>query len=107
MTRFSLATWVRSAAIASILTCAMLAVIIVGGEESPALKNWLKATFYHHWLGKGALALMLFAFITIFFRPKNYAPRGLSFLIGLEALVAALSALVIAGFFFLHLMGAV
>jgi len=60
-----LSSWVRAVAIATIATGLMLALLIVAAEESPALKNWLKATFYHHWLGKGALALALFALVSV------------------------------------------
>ena len=61
----SLSSWVRSVAIAAMVTAVMLAVLIVSAEEIPALKDWLKATFYHHWLGKGALAIIVFIVVTV------------------------------------------
>ncbi len=97
-----LASWIRSVALATIVTSLLLAALIVSAEEIPALKDWLKATFYHHWLGKGALALGSFAIVSLVFRLKR-APR-LSTVILAETIFVALSACVIAGFFLLHLL---
>ncbi|MDO8514827.1 MAG: hypothetical protein Q7S50_04780 [bacterium] len=97
-----LASWVRSVAIATIVTSLMLAVLIVSAEETPALKDWLKATFYHHWLGKGALALGLFTVASLTLRLKH-APR-LSTIIFLETVAVILAVGVIAGFFLLHVL---
>lgn len=96
-----LVTWVRSVAIATITTSIMLAALIVAAEEIPALKNWLKATFYHHWLGKGVLALGLFTIVNLLFRFKSDTPR-LSTLIIVETIAVILSVCIIAGFFLLH-----
>ncbi len=96
-----LATWVRSVAIATITTSVMLAALIVAAEEIPALKNWLKATFYHHWLGKSILALGLFAVISLILRFKGDTPR-LSTIIIVETIAVILSVCIIAGFFLLH-----
>ena len=97
-----LATWIRSVAIATIVTSLMLAVLIVSAEEIPALKDWLKATFYHHWLGKGALALGIFAVVSLALRLKR-APQ-LSTIILIETIVVVLSVCVISGFFLLHVL---
>ena len=106
MTNQPLASWVRSVAFATIVTSVMLSVLIVSAEEIPGLKNWLKDTFSHHWLGKGALALLLFATTTFLFRIKRSA-QSLSTYIVIEAFVVAASVGVIAGFFFLHTLGVV
>ena len=98
-----LSSWVRSTAIASIATALMLALLIVVAEESPALKNWLKATFYHHWLGKGALALGLFALLSVALSLQRSTAR-LSSIIFFEAVAVVVSVSVIAGFFLLHLL---
>ena len=97
----SLSSWVRAVAIASIVTALMLALLIVAAEESPALKNWLKATFYHHWLGKGALALALFALVSVALSLRQSAMR-LSSVIFFEAVAVCVSVGIIAGFFLLH-----
>lgn len=96
-----LAPWVRSVAIATITTSAMLAALIVSAEEIPALKDWLKATFYHHWLGKSALALGLFTIVSLALQFRRNTPR-LSTVIIIEAIAVILSVCIIAGFFLLH-----
>lgn len=98
-----LARWVRSVAIATILTSIMLAVLIIFAEEIPALKNWLKATFTHHWLGKGALALILFAVSAVLLRLKRDTPSLATYIL-IEAIVVALSTAAIAGFFLMHVL---
>ncbi|MDO8576400.1 MAG: hypothetical protein Q7R90_03730 [bacterium] len=101
----SLSSWVRSVAIAAMVTSVMLAVLIVSAEEIPALKDWLKATFYHHWLGKGALAIAVFIIVTIAARLQgNTDASKLAGIIFAEAAVAALSVGAIAGYFLLHLL---
>lgn len=101
MTSSSLAQWIRSTAIATIATALMLAIVIVAAEEMPTLKDWLKATFYHHWLGKGALAILLFAAAATALRYRRDT-ASLSTLVLLETVVVALAAAAIAGFFLLH-----
>lgn len=101
----TLQSWVRSVALAASATAVALAMLIIAAEELPALKNWLKATFSHHWLGKGALALLFFAALAVILRQRE--PGNLARVIALEAVFAALSVLAIAGFFLLHLLGAV
>ncbi len=108
MTHSSLVSWIRSTAIAAIAASVMLALLIISAEEIPTLKNWLKATFYHHWLGKGVLAIGLFVVISVALR--LLLQRGtsrLSTLIVVEAIMVILSACVIAGFFLLHTLGLV
>lgn len=101
----SLSSWVRSVAIAAMVTSVMLAVLIVSAEELPALKDWLKATFYHHWLGKGALAIIVFIVVTIAARLQGKTDTSrLAGIIFAEAIVVALSVTAIAGFFLLHLL---
>lgn len=102
-----LASWVRSAAIATIVTALMLAVLIVAGEEIPALKDWLKTTFYHHWLGKGALALILFTVTAVAFRFTKQGRFSLAAYIIIETVAVVISVSVIAGYFLLHVMGVV
>ena len=101
MTPPPLAAWVRSVAIATAVTVLMLAALIIGAEEVPALKDWLKGTFYHHWPGKGALALGVFTIVSVTLRLRNGASR-LSTIITIEAVAVILSVCAIAGFFLLH-----
>ena len=101
----SLSSWVRAVAIAAMVTSAMLAILIVSAEEIPAFKDWLKATFTHHWLGKGALAIVVFIVVTVVARLQGKTDVSkLSGIIFAEAVVGALSVAAIAGFFLLHLL---
>ena len=97
-----LTKWVRSTAIATIATSLMLAVLIVVAEEVPALKDWLKATFYHHWLGKGALAISLFIVTSLVLTLIKRDKPKLSTIILVEAVAVMLAVLIIALFFLLH-----
>ncbi len=103
MNNSKLALWVRAVAIAATVTGVMLAVLIIAAEEAPALKNWLKATFYHHWLGKGALALGLFVVVSVVLSVQRRV-TNLSTTVFYEAVAVFVSAGVIAGFFLLHLL---
>lgn len=101
MNHSELASWVRSVAIAAAVAGLMLAVLIVAAEEIPALKDWLKATFYHHWLGKGALTLGVFAVLSVALS-KQRSSTPLSTVIFYEAVAVCISVGIIAGFFLLH-----
>ena len=79
----------------------MLAALIIGAEEIPALKDWLKETFYHHWLGKGALALGAFTVVSITLRLRSGVSR-LSTVVAVETYAVVLAVCAIAGFFLLH-----
>ena len=104
MNNTSLASWARPVAIATMVLAVMLAVLIISAEEVPALKDWLKATFSHHWLGKGALALILFAAMSFALRfVKSDTPK-LSTVVLVETIVVVASTLSIVGFFLLHLL---
>lgn len=56
---------VAGAAAGLIVAGLLVVALTVGGELYAPLKNWLKATFYHHWVGKGALASLAFVLFTI------------------------------------------
>lgn len=62
-------TWTNSLVIASAFA-AMASVIWVAastivGELHAPFKNFLKATFTHHWIGKGVIAVACFLFFTL------------------------------------------
>ena len=98
-----LTTWVRPVAIATIATSLMLAVLVIASEEIPAVMSWLKATFYHHWLGKSVLALGLFIVVSLAARLQRDTPR-LATLILAEAVVVIAAVGAIAGYFLLHVL---
>lgn len=85
-----------------IATSIGLAALIIAAEKYAPLKDWLKATFTHHWLGKGALAIVLFLAVTFLFVLIRPSVRKMTWLITIEAIVVALSGVAIGGFFLLH-----
>ena len=103
MTNTHLMSWVRSAAISVCVTVVILAIMIIVGEEVPTFKNWLKATFYHHWLGKGDISLMVFAASLIVFRLGG-AKIKLSTFVYIESIVVLLSVFAISAFFLMHML---
>lgn len=96
-----LSSWVRGVAIATAVTAITLALLIICAEEIPALKDWLKITFYHHWLGKSAIALITFT-ATMLFAQITKSEHKLSTYILVEIVVVIASVGIIAGFFLLH-----
>ena len=57
-------TVVWAAALAAAIAIVVVVALTVGGELLPPLKAWLKATFSHHWIGKGVLAAAVFLVLT-------------------------------------------
>lgn len=95
--------WVYSVAIASTIVSLVLAVMIVGAEEYPMFKDWLRVTFYHHWLGKSTISLGLFIIVSALFRFKSKVPR-LATIVAIEAVAVIFSVFIIASFFLLHVL---
>ena len=56
---------IESMLLATIVTIVFLVVVTIATEQYAPLNDWLKATFYHHWIGKGVLSLVLFAAISL------------------------------------------
>lgn len=50
-------------AVSGICTVVFVTLLTVLADLAPALKDWLKAVFTHHWIGKGVLAAGLFGLI--------------------------------------------
>jgi|SRR3990172_7632185 len=51
----------------AIITIIFIALITIGADLYVPLKDWLKATFSHHWVGKGILSAILFAVLIVIF----------------------------------------
>lgn len=101
MDNTSLNAWIRSSAFSAAFAFLALAVLVVVGEEVAPVKSWLKDTFYHHWLGKGALSLLFFAVLSVLFRTMG-ASKDLGRSIYIMTAAAVLSCAIMAGFFLLH-----
>ena len=57
--------------LATNLTILLVTALTVAADLYAPLKAWLAATFLHHWIGKGILALALFAVVSFLpTRPK-------------------------------------
>ena len=50
----------KSAVFSALLAVVLVTVLTVAGELYAPLKNHLKDTLYHHWVGKGVWASVLF-----------------------------------------------
>jgi len=51
---------VIGAGIALAITALLILALTIGGELHGPLKDWLKHSFYHHWVGKGVLGAITF-----------------------------------------------
>ncbi|MEK6903245.1 MAG: hypothetical protein AABW64_01190 [Nanoarchaeota archaeon] len=51
---------VKNHVTSAIITVIGITFMTVYAELNEAFKNFLKGTFYHHWIGKGVLAIILF-----------------------------------------------
>lgn len=62
----SFKTHLLNAAIKATALCALFvtAITIIAEYQAP-LKEWLKVTFTHHWIGKSVLAVVVWAVATI------------------------------------------
>lgn len=46
---------------ATFVTLLYVPIVTIGAELLPPFKNFLKAIFWHHWLGKSMLLIVLYA----------------------------------------------
>ena len=92
---------ILSAIIASAaLTIVAVVFLTVFGELNPEFKAWLTQTFFHHWIGKSIISVLVFLVsIPVFYilRPKKISNV---FLIWLLVAVSNLSFGVLLAFFF-------
>jgi len=101
MNNKTLMRFLQAAAIGSIVASILIAILTIVGEEWAPLKDWLKNTFTHHWLGKGALAIVAFSLVTLW---QGYVCSGEKTVqaIWYAVIAALLSAVAMTGFFILH-----
>ncbi len=57
--------FIKSIINSAIVTVVFIAVITIAADLFIPLKDWLKAAFTHHWIGKSILSLSIF--IVLFF----------------------------------------
>lgn len=51
---------VNAFTVSAIITAIFITAITIYADLNPALKDWLKNTFTHHWIGKGVLTAIIF-----------------------------------------------
>ncbi len=50
-----------AAVIGATVTVVALTILIIWADLMPTVKDWLKTTFSHHWIGKGAVGIIIFS----------------------------------------------
>lgn len=93
----------KSISLGAIVAIVTVTVITIVGELYAPFKDWLKSVFTHHWLGKSALAVMVFVLVSFISYPlvsdeEKPTERFLRTLF----YVALFSTLVLVIFFYLH-----
>jgi len=94
----------QAAAEGAAAVAVLIATLTIGAELWSPLKDFLKAIFTHHWIGKSALAVLLFA-VVFFVRSSSQASASMQ---SLERAVYAaiwahaLSSIAIISFFVVH-----
>jgi len=90
-----------AATIAAICAIFFITFITVLADLVLPLKDWLKAVFTHHWIGKGALSVGLFIFLYLLLKktlppPSESRPASM---VRLLSWFAVLGTLLLFGFF--------
>ena len=101
---------VASFTIAAIFSVLFITFMTIFGEFNKPFKGWLASAFYHHWIGKGALAMVIFFVVALVHWTASLKMHPIAIdtkvrraLIALFV-ITILSTLAITGFFILHYM---
>src|SRR3989344_9524081 len=100
---------VESAAISASIVIVFITAITIIADLNPALKDWLKNSFSHHWIGKGILSVVIFAVLTFLFSilPAKDSDAGLAKKLSGLFWISVLGTLAIFGFYFYEALLAV
>lgn len=94
--------FVYSFVISASVTVVFIVASTIYSELSPPFKNFLKETFAHHWIGKGVIAIILFAVVGLLLdtlmTTKVNADK-LTVALKILSIVSILGFLAIVGFF--------
>lgn len=82
----------------AILAITFIAFATIGAELYIPFKNWLAATFSHHWIGKGVLAMLIFLVVSTVSSKHENSIADVARLTAILFFISLLSALAIAGF---------
>lgn len=90
-----------SAVCSAIITVIFITAITIAADLLPPLKDWLKATFTHHWIGKSILATLLFVLgiVTLPFLKKGQDIEKITKKLNLLFWLGVLGSILITGFF--------
>lgn len=81
----------------------LITVITITGEYYAPLKDWLKNVFTHHWLGKGALAIIIFILISLIsYRTSQDEEKQAGKFLTALFYVSVLATVLFATFFYYH-----
>lgn len=76
-----------------------IAIVTVASELYAPLEAWLASVFFHHWIGKGVLAMIVFVVVSAL---SNRRETRIADIVNFTAILfwlSLLSAFAIAGFF--------
>lgn len=64
---------INSFIISAIVAIIFIPISVILGELYKPFKDWLKNIFYHHWIGKGVIAFVIFYFFGFlkYFKSKD------------------------------------
>ena len=98
---------VNAAAISALAAVVFTTVITITADLTPPLKDWLKNTFSHHWVGKSIIAGFIFIILAIVLyvipslRPEEKTARRITAL----AWITLLATLTLFGFYLYETFG--
>ena len=91
----------ESIILSSIAVAIFIPTITIAAELAAPLKEWLKNTFYHHWVGKSLIAVIVFVGLSVLISviPYKASLERLNRLLFILATLVFLGTLAIFGFF--------
>ena len=92
---------VYSVIVGAIGAVIFITAITITADLYLPLKNWLADTFFHHWLGKGILSIVVFIIISLlgWFLSKEANENKINKFLKLLSWLLILGSLAIIGFF--------
>jgi len=91
-----------SAVLGAMISVVFVTVATIYGELNSIFKDWLKVVFYHHWIGKGAISIILFIFASLaFYGSDKDTPeeKDLEKNISILVTIVSIGAVAIIGFY--------
>ena len=93
--------WILGSIFGTVASIVLVTALTIIAELKAPLKDWLKETFAHHWVGKGVLALIVFVLVLLIVRRSvtEVSESAVAKAIRVLVIISALAALVLVGFF--------